>query len=297
MISQTNSFPVPASSDTLANGASNVPLATLDALRKLVYDSAAIVLEREKAYLLEARLAPVLREEGLPNLDALVARMQGFAGGPLRQRIVEAMTTNETSFFRDIHPFTALRETIIPQLLESNRAARSVDIWCGASSTGQEPYSIAMLLREHFPALRQWRVRILATDYTSDVLNRARAGRFSQIEVNRGLPTPLLLKYFRQEGIEWVIKDEIREMVEFQRMNLIERWPVLPRMDVVFLRNVLIYFDARTKAALLPRIHRTLRPSGYLFLGAVESVLNIAPGFVEHQAGRTLYYRTVSTGV
>ena len=273
-----------------------IALPALAALRKLVYDSAAIVLERDKAYLLEARLAPLLREQGLPTMEALVERMQAATGGSLRQRIVEAMTTNETSFFRDIHPFAALKEVVMPQVLERNRSTRQLQIWCGASSTGQEPYSIAMMLREHFPILRQWQIRILATDYTSEVVARARAGRFSQIEVNRGLPTPLLLKNFRQEGTEWVLKDEIRGMVDFQRMNLIDRWPLPPSLDIVFLRNVLIYFDTPTKAALLRRVQRALRAGGYLFLGAVESVLNIAPGFAEHQAGRTLYYRTVPTG-
>jgi chemotaxis protein methyltransferase CheR len=185
------------------------------------------------------------------------------------------MTTNETSFFRDVHPFEALRRTLLPELIDRRRAARRLTIWSAACSTGQEPYSVAMLLREHFPETAQWSVRIFATDLAQEVLERARAGVFTQLEVNRGLPAPLLVRYFRQDGTDWQITPEIRDMVQFEEMNLIEPWPALPDFDVVLLRNVLIYFDGESKQRVLRNLRQVLRPDGVLLMGGAETTLNL----------------------
>jgi len=253
--------------------------ADFEYVQKLVHERAAIVLEPGKEYLAESRLLAVARREGLGSLAELVARLRGERWNPLHRKVVEAMTTNETSFFRDAHPFDALRRRILPEVLERRAAERVLRIWSAASSSGQEAYSIAMLLREEAAALRGWQVGILGTDLSAEMVARARAGRFSQLEVNRGLPATFLARYFRRRGMEWEIDEAVRGMVEFREMNLADAWPVLPEMDVVFMRNVLIYFDLDTKRAVLARVRRVLRPGGYLFLGGAETTINLDDGF------------------
>jgi chemotaxis protein methyltransferase CheR len=205
--------------------------------------------------------------------------------------VVEAMTTNETTFFRDVYPFDALRDQLIPELMQRRAAQRQLVIWSGACSTGQEPYTIAMLLREHFPALTAWQVRILATDLSSEVLDRAKTGRYSQAEVNRGLPATFLVKYFRKHGVEWQIVDEIRRMVEFSELNLNEAWSRVPPCDLVFMRNVLIYFDVETKRTILGKLRRVIRPDGYHFLGGAETTMNLDDMYQRIAFGKTGYYR------
>jgi chemotaxis protein methyltransferase CheR len=197
------------------------------------------------------------------------------------------MVTTETSFFRDVHPFETLRTTVLPDLLRRRRAERRLGVWCAACSTGQEPYSFALLVREHFSELAGWRVDILATDLSADVLARARAGRYGQIEVNRGLPAALLVKYFRQHGATWELNEDVRRMVEFRELNLTRPWPALPPADLIFLRNVMIYFDVETKRSILGRAARALRPNGYLLLGGAETTLNLCDSFrrAEHLKG------------
>ena len=259
--------------------------------RGLVQRRAAILLEDEKAYLVESRLSLLSQREGFRSLGALATHLRYGGDERLQRQVVEAMTTNETSFFRDEHPFRSLRQTLIPELLRRRAADRTLAVWCAACSSGQEPYSVAMLLREQAAALEGWNVRIIATDLSTEVLARARRGRYSDAEVKRGLPPRLLDKYFRRDGGEWQAGDELRGMVEFRAVNLIDPWPALPALDVVFLRNVLIYFDLPAKRATLERVRKVLRPDGYLFLGGSETTLNLHDGYERVQAGPSVCYR------
>jgi chemotaxis protein methyltransferase CheR len=266
--------------------------AAFDYLRVLVRERSAIVLEDQKGYLVEARLGPLARREGFASLDALVDHLRsGRRDGGLHQKVVETMTTNETSFFRDVHPFEQLRLEVLPELMRRRAAERRLDVWCAACASGQEPYSVAMLLREHFPTLAGWDVRVLATDLSLDVLERARQGRYSQAEVNRGLPARLLVKYFVKDGADWQLKDEVRRMVEFRQVNLVGPWPAAPPQDVVLLRNVLIYFDEAARRSVLGKVRRLLRPDGRLFLGSAETTINLDDAFERVQHGRSICYR------
>ena len=239
-------------------------------IQRMVHDATAIVLEDGKEYLVEARLAPIAREHGFPSVDALCLGLHQHSK-ELFNEVVEAMTTNETSFFRDHHPFEALRRVVLPELLIKRANERSLRIWCAACSSGQEPYSLAMLLDEHFPQLISWKVRILATDVSKSVLARARAGRYRQVEVNRGLSANLLVKYFVRDGLEWEVRPELRRIVDFAELNLIGNWQKTDKFDLIMLRNVLIYFDQPTKLSILERVRARLRPDGYLVLGGSET--------------------------
>jgi chemotaxis protein methyltransferase CheR len=262
-----------------------------DFVRALVHKRAAIVLEEEKDYLVESRLSSLARREGFASVADLLVQLRANRGQYLSQKVVQAMTTNETSFFRDLHPFEALRKQILPELIGRRSAMRRLHIWCGAASTGQEPYSIAMLLREYFAELSSWELRIIATDLSPDVLAQAQEGRYSQLEINRGLPASFLIKYFTRQGTQWRLKDEILRMVELRQLNLIESWPALPMMDLVLMRNVLIYFDLDTKKMILSRVRKLLQPDGYLFLGAAETTLNIDDHFERAELERSGCYR------
>ncbi|WP_425616244.1 protein-glutamate O-methyltransferase CheR [Anatilimnocola sp. NA78] len=257
----------------------------------LVRTRSAIEIEPSKAYLVESRLAPIAREQGLASLRELVAEMRRPGKQDLSRQVVEAMTTNETSFFRDIHPFEALKSQIIPQLVAKRSSERTLNIWSNACSSGQEPFTIAMILREHFAALAGWKVRIIGSDLSSQILARAREGVFNQTEVNRGLPANLMVKYFQRDGVHWRIKDEIRKMVEFSEVNLVETWPTsLPKFDIVFLRNVLIYFSPETKKTILGKVRKILQPDGFLFLGGAETTMNLDTTFVRTQVGKAVCY-------
>jgi chemotaxis protein methyltransferase CheR len=261
-------------------------------ISNLVRERSAISLEPGKEYLVESRLAPVARDNGLASLEDLVAAIRQPGAQNLTRQVVEAMTTNETSFFRDIHPFDALRQQILPELINKRSKERTLCIWSNACSSGQEPYTIAMILREHFPELSGWTVRLVGSDLSTQILKRAREGVFNQTEVNRGLPAPLLVKYFQKEGLQWRIKDELRRMVDFHQINLVETWPAtLPKMDIVFLRNVLIYFQPETKKAILDKLKNSLRPDGYLFLGGAETTMNLDSSFNRVQLDRTVCYQ------
>ncbi|HTS69356.1 MAG TPA: protein-glutamate O-methyltransferase CheR [Terriglobia bacterium] len=260
-------------------------------IRRLVLDQSAIVLEEDKGYLVESRLLPLARQEGFASLGLLVRRMQAEPFHGLHRRAVEAMTTNETSFFRDFHPFEALRKSVLPQLMARRAAASELAVWCAACSSGQEPYSLAILIRENFPQLASWKIRILATDLSSEILARAREGRFSQLEVNRGLPASLLVRYFQKRGCDWYLRDDIRGMVDFQIVNLAGTWPFLLPVDIVMIRNVLIYFGVETKKQILGKIRRVLKPDGYLFLGAAETTFSIDDSYDRVQLERATCYR------
>lgn len=262
----------------------------LEYVRDLVYRRSAIVLDAGKDYLLESRLAPLARQRGMASIDELVSRARANALD-LQKWIVEALTTNETSFFRDIHPFEALRDEVFPRLMEARRSTRRLHVWCAAASTGQEPFTIAMTARESFPELATWDFKIVGTDLCEAVLERAREGLYRQHEVNRGLPATMLVKYFDRRGVDWQIKPELRRIVEFKKLNLIEPWPPLGAPDVVFIRNVLIYFDVATKRGILEKLRNTMAPDGALFLGGAETTMNLDDGFERVQAGKAAYYR------
>jgi chemotaxis protein methyltransferase CheR len=250
-----------------------------DYVRTLIHKKAAIVLEAEKRYLVEARLQPLARREGLQSVGALIALLRDAPPCGLQQEVVEAMTTNETSFFRDLKPFELLHQVILPELIERRRDERRLAIWSAAASTGQEPYSIALLLRERFPELRGWQVQLIASDLSREVLDKARAGVYSSVDVNRGMRNSMLRRNFQPRGAEWQVADEVRRLIEFRQLNLIEPWPALPALDIIFLRNVLIYFDVATKKSILGRVRDRLRPDGYLFLGGAETTMNLDDRF------------------
>lgn len=261
-------------------------------VRDLVRKHAAIVLEANKGYLVESRLEPLARRmEGIGTLPALVTRMRATNFGSLHEQVIDAMTTNETSFFRDIHPFELLKKELLPQLIEKRKAQKTLEIWCAACSSGQEPYTLAMLIREHFPQLRDWKVGIRATDLSPAMLARAKEGKYSQLEVNRGLPAPLLAKYFTRQGASWVINDEVRSLIDFRSLNLIEPWPSMPAMDIVFIRNVLIYFDVEVKKKIFASMRKVLRPDGFLFLGAAETTLGLDDAFARMQYDKAGCFR------
>jgi chemotaxis protein methyltransferase CheR len=263
-----------------------------DTVRTLVHRGSGIVLEPGKEYLVESRLAPLARAEGYPSLGALVAELGRPAANGLARRVVEAMTTNETSFFRDVHPFEALRTRILPELLGGNPAApRRLAIWSAACSTGQEAVSLGILLREHFLPAVTAGTRIVGTDLSADVLARARALRFSQLEVNRGLPAQHLVRHFTRDGLDWVASPELQRLMEWRQLNLTEAWPALPTFDLVMLRNVLIYFDVPTKQAILRRVRAQVRPGGWLLLGGAETTLNLDDAWERHVLGRVAAYR------
>ncbi|HTS87533.1 MAG TPA: protein-glutamate O-methyltransferase CheR [Gemmatimonadales bacterium] len=258
---------------------------------ELVRQRSAIVLLPEKAYLLEARLAPIAQAEGFPSMESLVQHLRMQSSNGLHLKVVEAMTTNETSFFRDLYPFEALKTRVLPDLISRRSGERQLRIWCAACSSGQEPYTVAMILLDHFPEVANWDVKILGTDLSGKMVARSVRGRYGQIEVNRGLPANLLLRHFDKEGTEWVIKPGPRKMCEFREMNLIEPWEQLPPMDVILMRNVLIYFDLETKRAVLNQARRALQPWGYLFLGGAETTLNLGDTFERVDFERSACYR------
>jgi chemotaxis protein methyltransferase CheR len=270
---------------------SSLTTTQFDYVCQLVRTESAIVLETGKEYLVESRLAPLARREGLRSVGELVQKMVSTPQAALRAEVVDALTTNETSFFRDVHPFNALRDTVLPELIAARRVARTLTIWCAATSSGQEPYSVAILLREHFPELRDWNVRIVATDISPTMLDRTRQGRYSQLEVNRGLPAPMLVKHFTRDGMHWVVNEDLRRIVSAQFLNLAERWPVLPQFDLVLMRNVLIYFDVPTKQAILGKVRQHLRPDGLLLLGGAETTMNLDANFERIPHGRSTWHR------
>jgi chemotaxis protein methyltransferase CheR len=262
-------------------------------LADVVRHDAAIVLEPGKEYLVESRLQPLARKTGHGSLGDLVRALRA-GDRALRERVVDAMTTNETSFFRDSHPWETLRTTVLPELIAKRAATRSLDIWCGACSSGQEPYTLGLLLKEHFASqLAGWRVRILATDISESMLERTRKASYSQLEVNRGLPAPMLVRYFARQGLEWQLNPEVRSMVELRRFNLAEGsgWGLMGPFDLVLLRNVLIYFDASTKKSILQNVRRRLRPDGTFFLGSSETTIGLVDDFERVVHGKTIYYR------
>jgi chemotaxis protein methyltransferase CheR len=270
-----------------------VSAASYGYLQRVLRSHTGTVLERGKEYLVEARLYAVARTEGFASVESLLEALQTEPpAGALHRAVVEAMLNGETSFFRDHYPFELIRETLLPDLIRKRAPSRTLNVWSAAVASGQEAYSLAMLLREHFPETADWTVRLLATDVSESMLARARSGRYRQIEVNRGLPAPLLVKYFERSGNEWKVHDHVRRMVEFSPMNLAAPWPGLPAFDLLLLRNVLIYFSSDVRETILQNVRNGLRRDGYLIVGGGETSLVLDPTFESIRAGKTVYYRT-----
>lgn len=265
--------------------------ATFTYLAQIVRDHSAIVLDDTKAYLVESRLGPLLYSEGVRDIDELAYRLREDRCSPLRRKVLDAMTNNETWFFRDVYPFEALKTRLLPQIISRAEAARTLSIWSAACSSGQEIYSVAMLIRENFPSLLNWKLSLLGTDLSEAILQRAEAGVYSQLEVNRGLPAILLAKYFRQSNRDWQLTSHVRDMARFRYLNLSSPFPPLGPFDVVFLRNVLIYFSLDVRREILARVRQVLRPNGILFLGAAETTLNLDDSYERVPFQKSFYYR------
>ena len=266
-----------------------------DFLRKLLRQRSGLVLSAEKQYLAESRLLPIARKRGMASLHELIGKLQNPGETALSVQVVEAMTTNETFFFRDRLPFEHFRDVMLPALLVARAREKRVRIWCAAASTGQEPYSLAMELKRLRGVLEGWRFDIVATDLCGDVLERAKAGVYSQFEVQRGLPIALLVEHFTQVGEQWQISPELRATVQFRPLNLLNDFSALGNFDVVFCRNVLIYFDQETKADVLNRVARQIPADGFLVLGAAETVVGLTQALRPVADKRGLYAPNAAT--
>jgi chemotaxis protein methyltransferase CheR len=239
-------------------------------LRQFILSRSENVLDPSRDYLFESRLYGLMQRHGMAGLDELVYRLRLAADPALDQAVVEAMTINETSFFRDHKPFELMQQQLLPALIKQRTNERRLRLWSAACSSGQEAYSLAMLLRHHFPQLAGWGIEIFGTDIHTEMIRRAQAGRYQRMEINRGLPARFLLQYFRRDGEEWEAVRDLRDMCRFQQRSLTNTWPVFERYDGILLRNALFYFSAETQRRILQRIHTMLRPDGFLILGSSE---------------------------
>lgn len=262
-----------------------------DFLCSLLHETTGVVVDASKDYLIDTRLAALARAEGLTGVPELVRRLRSNNSVRLQQRFIESMLTKETSFFRDFYPFRSLEESILPELVSIRRHDRQLVVWSAACATGQEVYSIAMLVRERFPELLGWSLDLIGTDISEEALARAVAARYSQIEMNRGLPSGYLVKYFDQDGLEWCLRDEVRRMVRFFQLNLVRGFPPMPRCDLVLLRNVLIYFDANQRVRVLQEICQALRPGGMVLLGGAETMVADGCCLEPVQIGKAVAFR------
>ncbi|QDT64258.1 CheR family methyltransferase [Calycomorphotria hydatis] len=260
-------------------------------LADFLKDTSGLILGENKSYLIDSRLTPLSREFGLDGPIAVVSELKKDKQGKLAKAIAEAMTTNETSFFRDRTPFDELKSRLLPELISARKMQRKLRIWCAAGSTGQEPYSILMTLDEAFPELRHWNIELVATDLATEPIRKAKEGIYSQFEVQRGLPIQNLVKHFDQVEAGWQIKEEIRNRVRWEQLNLLESFQHLFTFDIIFCRNVLIYFDTPTKTEILTRMHRQLHPDGFLILGAAETVIGVTEQYKRYSDCRAAVYR------
>lgn len=258
-------------------------------LRDFLMKSSGLVVKPEKEYLLKSRLEPLARSKGMESISELVKTMRSSTAYELKDTVTDAMTTNESLFFRDKTPFEHLDKIMLPHFMEARKARRRLRIWCAAASTGQEPYSIAISLKEQGLKVAGWNFDILGTDISKTVLKKATAGEYTQFEVQRGLPIKLLLKYFSQQGENWVLNDDIRRMVKYKESNLLESFSNVGKFDIVFCRNVLIYFDLETKKKVLDKIALQMEPDSYLLLGAAETVMGVCDKFEGVPGARGLY--------
>lgn len=270
-------------------------VADFEIYKSMLYERSGLVITPDKSYLLDSRLTPIAKKWGHPTLEAMTLQLRALPDEALIKDIVEAMTTNETSFFRDAKPFQIFQDTVMPHMLEARKSRRTMRIWCAACSSGQEPYSLAMILKDKENELRGWRFEIIATDLSEEILATAKKGSYSQFEVQRGLPIQYLMKYFTQVGETWQLKDEIKNMVKFSTFNLLGEMSRMGTFDVIFCRNVLIYFDERTKASVLEKMERQMESDGFLFLGGAETVLGITNKFVAKPEKRGLYIKNTGS--
>lgn len=268
-----------------------------DLYRDLLKEKSGLTLTPDKSYLLDSRLTPVSRKWNYTNLEAMTMALRAMPPADLIKDVVEAMTTNETSFFRDSKPFDQFRDVVLPHLLKTRGSQRRARIWCAAASTGQEPYSLAMVLKENAAKLPGWNFEIVATDIDTAVLETARKGEYSQFEVQRGLPIQMLMKYFEQKGDRWHIKNEIKSMVQYKPFNLLSPMAMLGKFDIIFCRNVLIYFDRETKGKVLENMTALLPEDGFLFLGGAETVLGITDAFKPLENSRGIYIKPTCTTI
>jgi chemotaxis protein methyltransferase CheR len=286
--------PSPASSLFPSVGSSDPGLqpARFAWIRDLLEKKAGITLDAGKEYLVETRLGALAKTHGHASVDALVHALSLGSANHLQDAVIELLTTNETLFFRDLHPFDALQHEVLPNLIRLRQSTRTLRFWSAACSTGQEPYSLAMMLEENFPELGTWRTEILGTDLANHVLERARTARYQSFEVNRGLPARSLVRFFQQEGANWLLKDEIRRKVTFRQHNLIGSWAgIAPKFDVIFMRNVLIYFSIPTRRQILNEVKKVLAPDGYLILGNAETAVTLDQDFQPVPIRRATFFQ------
>ncbi len=260
-------------------------------LRELVRQQSGVVLEPHKDYLATLHLGKIADQAGFESIAPFVESLKTTPFGDRHLQSIEALLTGETFFFRDRYPFEALQTYVFPALIQSRSDRRAINIWSAACSTGQEPYSIAMLIRDCFPELSTWKIRLIASDFSQKALDQAQQGQYTNLEISRGLSPAMRDRYFRPIGQSWQIVDEIRQMVEFRQLNLIRPWVALPELDIIFLRNVLIYFDVDKKQAVLDQVQRHLQPDGYLFLGGGETTLHLNSRFEVIHNRTSLYHR------
>jgi chemotaxis protein methyltransferase CheR len=266
-------------------------LADFELYKSLLLEKSGLVITPDKSYLLDSRLSPIAKKWNYPTLEMMPLQLRAIPDPKLVKDVVEAMTTNETSFFRDTKPFTLFQETVLPHMIQNRASRKKVRIWCAACSSGQEPYSLSMILKDKEAQLKGWQFEIIATDLSDDILAQARKATYSQFEVQRGLPIQYLMKYFTQVGDAWQLKDEIKNMVKFSTFNLLDDMSRLGQFDIVFCRNVLIYFDEKNKAQILARVEKQMDKDAFLFLGGAETVLGITDKFVPMPEKRGLYIK------
>jgi chemotaxis protein methyltransferase CheR len=258
-----------------------------------IKSEAGIVLAPGKEYLVENRLTILAKTLKIESLESLIVKLRQGNANDLRQNVVDALTTNETSFFRDKHPFESLKSSILPELIKKRSAIKQLNIWCAASSSGQEPYTLAMVLNQ-VPALNDWKVNFIASDISEEMLERCRQGIYTQLEVGRGLPPNLLPKYFSRHQNRWQIKQELKNMIDFRIFNLCKQWPFMVNMDVIFLRHVLVYFNDPTKKEILRKVRQLLKPDGYLFVGSGDNPEQLDSKFTRTEFSTSACYKVIS---
>ncbi|MFN3191446.1 MAG: CheR family methyltransferase [Aureliella sp.] len=263
----------------------------LEYLQDVVARRSANKIAPRQSQMLEQQLTTVAVENGLKDVETLIAELRRVNNPKLQDKVAEAATINETQFFRDVHPFESLKNSIIPELMQRNSATRQFRIWCAACSSGQEPYSIAMTILEHFPQLKDWNISILATDISHNMVRRTQEGNFSQLEVNRGMPPQKLVRFFDRSGTSWKVKSELSQLITTRQLNLAKPWPFLGQFDVIFIRNVLIYFEQSVKVDILKRMRGNLRDQGYLFLGGPEMLLGLGLPYERQEIDASVCYR------
>ncbi len=262
-------------------------------IQELLLKETGVSIDRSKEYLLEGRLDHIKSEQKLTTINQLLQKIKSdpIGNADLKKLVLEALLTHETFFFRDNHPFESFKQVILPNIMKAKKDSRVINIWNAACSTGQEPYSLAIYIKEHFPELRSWTVNIWATDLSDQILDKAKLGLFRDIEISRGLPEELLKRYFIKEGKNWALNQEIKKMIKFEKLNLLHPFPHMPKQDIIFMRNVLIYFDEETKKEIFSKVENVLADTGYYILGSTETPINLTKAFKAETVIKTICYR------